>query len=103
MSVWTELDALVKKHKEQRLTLRALAKEGGAYRVPRFRPPCVWTLRPCSSAPKTIETKVCVSFDEAYAALEVHALRMREVRRLREEAEAKERAAKAAKKARRSR
>lgn len=102
MSVWTELDALVCKHKDQRFTLRALAKEGGAYRVPRFRPPCVWTLRPSSSAPKSIETKVCTSFDEAYAALKVHALRMREVRRLREEAKAKEKAAKAAaKKARR--
>lgn len=96
MSVWTELDALVKKHKEQRVTLRALAKEGGVFRVPRFRPPCVWTLIPGSQAPKHREKIVCTSFDQAYAELEVDALRMREVRRLREEAKAKEKAAKAA-------
>lgn len=55
-----------------------------------------------AKSPRRGERIVHTTYEEAKAALEVEALRMREVRREREEAKAKEKAAKAAaKKARR--
>lgn len=57
MSVWTDLDTLVARHKAQARELVDLAKEGKRYRKPRFRPPCVWTLIPRSVAPPSSRTR----------------------------------------------
>ncbi len=56
---------------------------GGVFRLPRFRPPCVWVLITGSKAKVRGEKTVCTTFDDAKAALEPHALRMREHRKAR--------------------
>ncbi|MDP2271276.1 MAG: hypothetical protein Q8K32_11130 [Archangium sp.] len=77
MSTWSELDALVAKHKTQQAELVALQKEGGVFRKPRFRPPCVWVLTYGAKSSSRGQRVVFTTFDETKAALEVHALRMR--------------------------
>lgn len=39
MSTWSDVDAMVRAHKQRMAELVALAKEGGVYRKPRFTPP----------------------------------------------------------------
>lgn len=91
MSIWDDVDRFVRQHGDQLHELRELAKEGGVFRRPRFRPPCVWVLLAGARAPKSIALKqVFTTYADAKAALEPHALRKRAER----EAKAKDRAAK---------
>lgn len=98
MNGWNQLDELVAKHDAQIKGLRSLAKEGGVFRRPRFTPPCVWTLIYGARSPLRGQKVITTSYDEAKAALEVDALRMRAHRAAVAKAKEEERAAKAAKK-----
>ena len=80
MNVWKQLDQMVAKRKTQALELIALQKEGGVFRQPRFRPPCVWVLITGARAQVRGEKTVCTTYEEAKAVLEPPALKRRAAR-----------------------
>lgn len=77
--VWAQVDALIARHAARVKELRALAREGRRFRAPRFKAPCMWTLRTRSEV-EPAEVHYAPTFEEAKAVLEPEALRMRAVR-----------------------